>query len=174
MQFGSAGVGTSPHLVCTMMTLAIGAQVTHVPYRSSAPALQDMVAGTIDFYCPLAAAAIPLIAGNSAKALAVLTRDRSPLLPDVPTALEQGLNVVDGYDWTALFLPKGAPPPVVAALDQALTAALDTASVQARLKDVANTVMPPARRSGAYLQQYVAAETAKWAGIMKASGVPQQ
>lgn len=174
MQFGSAGVGTSPHLVCTMVTLAIGAPVTHVPYRSSAPALQDMIAGTIDFYCPLAAAAIPLIGGSSVKAVAVLTRERSPLLPDVPTALEQGLDVVDGYDWTALFLPRGVPAPIVAALDHALATALDTPAVQTRLRDVANTVVPPARRSGAYLQQLVETEITKWADIMKASGVPQQ
>jgi len=174
MQFASAGVGTSVFLTCHMVNLAIGAPVTHVTYRSSAQALQGMIAGTIDYYCPLAVSAIPLIAGNSAKALAVMTRERSPLMPDVPTAVEQGLEVVDGYDWTALFLPKGVPAPVVAALNQALGATLDTPAVQARLKDVANTVVPPERRSGVYLQQNVEAEIPKWAAIMKAAGVEQQ
>jgi tripartite-type tricarboxylate transporter receptor subunit TctC len=174
MQFGSAGVGAAPHLACYMVTLGIGVPVTHVPYRSSAPALQDMIAGTIDFYCPLAVAAMPLIANNSVKVLAVLTRERSPLLPDVPTAMEQGLNMTDGYYWMGLFLPKGTPAPVVAALNQALGTTLDTPAVQARLKDIATTAVPPARRSVPYLQKYVEDEIAKWTAIMKTSGVPQQ
>ena len=74
MTFGSAGVGAAPHLACYMVTAAIGATaVTHVPYRSSAPALQDLIAGTIDYYCPVSVAAMPLIANKSAKVLAVLT-----------------------------------------------------------------------------------------------------
>ncbi|MBX9825191.1 MAG: tripartite tricarboxylate transporter substrate binding protein [Xanthobacteraceae bacterium] len=175
MTFGSAGVGAAPHLACTMLTAAIGATaVTHVPYRSSAPALQDLVAGTIDYYCPVSVAAMPLMANNSAKVLAVLTRERSPLFPDLPTAAEQGLNVVDGYYWMGLFLPKGAPEGVVTTLNRAIGAMLDTPAVQARLKDVATTVVPPDQRSTAYLQSYVETEIVKWAGIMKASNVPQQ
>ena len=145
-----------------------------MPYRSSAPALQDLVAGTIDYYCPISVAAMPLIAANSAKVLAVLTRDRSPLFPDLPTAAEQGLGVVDGYYWMALFLPKGTPDNVVATLNKALGTTLDTPSVQARLKDVATTVAPPGQRSTDHLQKYVETEIVKWAGIMRAAGVPQQ
>ena len=93
MTFGSAGIGAGPYLACAMVTAAIGATaVTHVPYRSSAPALQDLIAGSIDYYCPI----------SVAKVLAVLTRERSPLFPDLPTAAEQGLDMVDGYYWMAL------------------------------------------------------------------------
>ena len=131
MTFGSAGVGAAPHLACYMVTAAIGATaVTHVPYRSSAPALQDLIAGTIDYYCPVSVAAMPLIANKSAKVLAVLTRERSPLFPDLPTAAEQGLNVVDGYYWMGLFLPKGAPEGVVTTLNRAIGAMLDTPAVR--------------------------------------------
>src|SRR5262249_34852064 len=160
---------------CGMVTAGMGAtSVTHVPYRSSAPALQDLIAGSIDYYCPISVAAMPLIAANSAKVLAVLTRERSPLFPDLPTAAEQGLDMVDGYYWRALFLPKSTPESVVATLNKAISVTLDTPAVQARLKDVATTVVPPGKRSTAYLQQYVETETVKWAGIMRGAGVPQQ
>jgi tripartite-type tricarboxylate transporter receptor subunit TctC len=74
----------------------------------------------------------------------------------------------------ALFVPKGVPEPVVTTLNKAIGAALDTPAFQARLKDVATTAVSPQRRSAAYLQQYVATETEKWAGIMKAADIPQQ
>jgi tripartite-type tricarboxylate transporter receptor subunit TctC len=175
MTFGSAGVGAGPYLACAMVTAATGATaVTHVPYRSSAPALQDLIAGSIDYYCPISVAAMPLIANNSAKVLAVLTRERSPLFPDLPTAAEQGLDMVDGYYWMALFLPKNTPESVVATLNKAIGVTLDTPAVQARLKDVATTVVPPGKRSTAHLQKYVETEIVKWAGIMRGAGVPQQ
>src|SRR5205814_5313440 len=114
------------------------------------------------------------IANNSAKVLAVLTRERSPLFPDLPTAAEHGLDVIDGYYWMGLFLPKNTPEPVVATLNKALGLTLDTPAVQARLKDVATTVVPPGQRSTGYLQRYVETEIVKWAGIMRAANVPQQ
>ena len=173
--FGSAGVGAAPYLACAMVTAAIGATaVTHVPYRSSAPALQDLISGTIDYYCPVSVAAMPLIANKSAKVIAVLTRERSPLFPDLPTAAEEGLNVVDGYYWMALFLPKATPENVVEILNKAIGVTLDTPAVQARLKDVATTVVPASQRSTAYLQKYVETEIVKWAGIMRTANVPQQ
>jgi tripartite-type tricarboxylate transporter receptor subunit TctC len=175
MQFGSAGVGAAPHLACSLITSAIGATaVTHVPYRSSAPALQDMIAGNLDYYCPLAVGAIPLMESKSVKVLAILTRDRSPLLPDLPTAREQGLDVVDGYYWMGFFFPKGTPEPIVATLNAAISTAIDTPAVQARLRDVATTAVTRDRRSSAYLQKYLESEIAKWAVTMKASGVIPQ
>jgi tripartite-type tricarboxylate transporter receptor subunit TctC len=174
MQFGSAGVGGAPHLACFQITSVIGATVTHVPYRSSAPALQDMIAGNLDFYCPLAVGAMRLIENGSLKALAILTRDRSPLMPDMPTAAEQGFDGVDGYYWMGFFFPKGTPEPIVATLNAAINAALDTPSVQARLREVATTAVARERRSPAYLQKYVESEIAKWAAIVKASGVTPQ
>jgi tripartite-type tricarboxylate transporter receptor subunit TctC len=174
MRFGSAGIGAAPYLACAMLTAAVGATATHVPYRSAAPALQDMVAGDIDYYCPLAISAAGLIQANTVKLLAVLTKERSPLYPDLPTAREQGFDVVDGYYWMGLFAPKGTPAPVIARLNAALGATLDTPALQARLRETAATVVPPDRRSTPYLQDYLGTEITKWAAIMKASNVPQQ
>jgi len=174
MQFGSAGVGGAPHLACSQIANAVGVNITHVPYRSSAPALQDLVAGNLDFYCPLAVGAMRLIENKTVKALAILTQERSPLLPDMPTAKEQGFDNIDGYYWMGFFFPKGTPQPIVDTLNAALNGALDDPTVQARLKDVATTVVPKNRRSSAYLKDYVASEIKKWAVTVKASGITPQ
>ena len=108
------------------------------------------------------------------KPLAVLTRDRSPLYPDLPTAREQGIDVTDGYYWMGIFAPKNTPEPVVATLHAALGKALDNPDMQAKLREASATVVAPARRSTAYLKQFLSDEIAKWATIMKASNVPQQ
>lgn len=174
MQFGSAGVGTATHLVCSRLTAIMGAKVTHVPYRGSAPAMQDMIAGTLDFYCALAAVAKPLIESKSVKAIAVLTPERSSLLPNVPTAKEQGYDVTDGQYWMGFFLPKGTPQPIVAKLNAAINTALDTPSVQASLSKFATTVVAAENRSPAYLGKYLASEITHWAAIIKASGITPQ
>ena len=174
MQFASSGVGSAVHLACAQIISAIGANVTHVPYRSSAPALQDVVAGHIDFYCPIAPAAISLIANKSLKALAILTRERSPLLPDLATAKEQGFEGLDGYYWMGFFFPKGTPDPIVKKLNEAVSAALDTPNVQERLRELGTTVVSRDRRSPAYLQKYVESEGTKWAATIKASGITPQ
>jgi tripartite-type tricarboxylate transporter receptor subunit TctC len=174
MQFGSTGVGSGPYLACFLLNSAMGATVTAVPYRSSAPAFMDMIAGNLDYYCPLAVGAIPFIDNKQVDALAILTAERSSLMPNLPTAKEQGFNVVDGYYWMAFFLPKGTPEPIVTKLNAAINAALATESVQVRLRDVATTVVPPERRTPAYLQTFLAGEITKWHAIMEASGVKPQ
>jgi tripartite-type tricarboxylate transporter receptor subunit TctC len=171
MQFGSAGVGSAAHLACFQFTKAVGVSVTHVPYRSSAPALQDLIAGRLDFYCPLAVAGIPLMQSKSAKALAVLTQQRSPLLPDLPTAKEQGYSHIDGYYWMGFFFPKGTASSIINKFNAALNVALNSSDVQMRLRKLATTVVAPDRRSPTYLRNYLKDEVRKWAVIMKESGV---
>jgi tripartite-type tricarboxylate transporter receptor subunit TctC len=174
MRFGSAGVGAAPYLACSMLTAAIGATATNVPYRAAAPALEDMMRGDIDYYCPLSISVSSLLAAKSLKPLAVLTKDRSPLYPDLPTAREQGIDVTDGYYWMGVFAPKGTPEAIVAALNSAFSKALDDPDLQAHLHEASATVVAPDRRSSAYLQQYLGDEIGKWTGIMKKNNVPQQ
>lgn len=174
LRFGSAGVGAAPYLACAMLTKAIGGDAIHVPYRSAPPALQDMLTGDIDYYCPLAISGIRLIENKSVKVLAVLTRDRSPLFPELATAREQGIDVTDGYYWNGFFMPKGAPESVVIALNTALRTAMGTPSVQERIRAVAATVVPNDRRSSNYFRQYLQGEVPKWSAIMKSAGVEQQ
>src|SRR5262249_28243955 len=95
MQYGSGGVGSASHLGCALFNTAIGVNATHVPYRGAAPAMQDLIAGRIDYQCPDSPIAIPQIESKTVKAIAVLTRERSPGLPAQPTAHEQGLANFD-------------------------------------------------------------------------------
>ena len=134
----------------------------------------DMIAGDIDYYCPLAISAIRLIENKSVKALAVLTGERSPLFPDLPTAREQGVDVTDGYYWNAFFVPKGTPEEIIATLNRAFNTALENPAVQARVRDVAATVVPPDRRTITYLREFLREEVPKWTAIMKANGIEQQ
>jgi tripartite-type tricarboxylate transporter receptor subunit TctC len=171
MQYGSSGPGSGSHLACAQLNAAIGVDITHVPYRGSSPAMQDLIGGRMDYFCALAAAALPQLGSNSVTALAVMTRNRSPLLPDLASVHEQGIAEFDSYFWSGFFLPRGAPPAIIAKLNAASGETLDTASVQERLKAVGVTVVAPERRSPDYLKRFLDSEIDKWAAIIKASGV---
>ncbi len=110
MQFGSAGAGSTIHFACVLLNAAIGINVAHVPYRGGTQAMQDLIGGRIDYQCPIASAAISHINGKQVKAIAILSRQRSPILPSVATADEQGLKDFEASVWNAFFLPKGTPP----------------------------------------------------------------
>jgi tripartite-type tricarboxylate transporter receptor subunit TctC len=174
MQFGSAGVGAAPHLACFTLNTAIGVEVTHVPYRGSAPALADLMAGTLDYYCPLAGGAIPLMSGKLIKALAVLTPERSELLPDLPTAKEQGVNATDGYYWIGFWFPAGTAQEIINKMNGAIRSALSKPEVKARLREQAATVVSEDRQSPEYLRKFNEEEISKWAKIIKASGIVPQ
>ena len=118
MQYGSAGVGSASHLGCAQLNAAAGIDAVHVPYRGSAPAVQDAIAGRIDFICALGAAAVPQIESQSLRPLAALTKERSVLLPQIATATEQGVTLEAPF-WSAFFFPKGTPQEVVDKLQKA-------------------------------------------------------
>lgn len=169
--FGSAGTGSSTHLGCVMLNLAIDTNVTHVPYRGVAPAMQDLIGGRIDYYCTLIPDAIPQVQGGAIKGIAMLSRSRSQMLPDLPTADEQGLANFDVADWYGLFLPKGTPASIVQKLHDAAVAALDTPSFRDRLHSLGVEVVAPERRSPEYLASFLKDEIAKWTAPIKASGI---
>ena len=171
MQYSSSGAGGSNHLACVLLNAAIGINVTHVPYRGGGQAMQDLLAGRVDYQCPSAPTAMPQITGKTVKALAILSKKRSPSLPDLPSAHEQGLTDFDIPSWYALFLPKGTPDAIVRKLNAAAVAAMNTPAMQERLKTIGSDLVAPERRSPEYLGKFVADEIKKWAGPIKASGV---
>ncbi len=171
MQFGSGGAGSATHIACALLNSAIGVATTHIPYRGGAPAVQDLIAGRIDYMCIDTPIAIAQIEGHAVKPIAILTRTRSASLPALATAQEQGLAGFEASNWCALFLPKGSPAPIVRRLHDATVATMDTAAVQAQLQRIGSSVVAPERRSPEYLQRFVADEIARWAVPIKASGV---
>jgi tripartite-type tricarboxylate transporter receptor subunit TctC len=133
--------------------------------------MQDLMAGRVDYMCldtPLAAAQIE---AHTVKAIAILTRGRSPSLPALASAHEQGLTGFEASNWCALFLPRGTPAAVAGRLHDAVVATMDTPDVQAQLRRIGTIIVAPDRRSADYLGKFVAREIARWAAPIKASGV---
>jgi tripartite-type tricarboxylate transporter receptor subunit TctC len=171
LQYGSAGVGGSNHLACVLLNTAIGIQVTHVPYRGGGQAMQDLLAGRVDYQCPSAPTAMQQIAGKAIKAIAILSKNRSSSMPDLPSAHEQGLTDLDMPSWYAIFLPNGTPGAIVRKLNGAMVAAMNTPVMQERLRMIGSDLVGPERRSPEYLASFVADEIKKWEGPIRASGV---
>ncbi len=171
MQFGSAGTGSATHLGCLLMNYLLKVNVTHVPYRGSGPAMQDLQGGRIDYLCDVMTTAKPPIDSGAVKGLAVLNAKRSPALPDVPTAVEQGMPDLIAYTWNAIFLPKNAPAPIVKKLHDATLEAMHTPAVRDRLTALGAEIAPDEQATPQYLGDLVKSEIAKWAVPIKASGI---
>ena len=169
MQFGSGGVGAASHLGCVVLNTSMGTNITHIPYKGGGPAMQDVIAGRIDFECEIMSTVKSHIDGGSVKALAILSKTRSPVEPNLPTTLEQGLDV-QAYTWNAAFLPKGAPVAIVKKLNSAIVQAMDTPAVRERLQSVGAQVVSDDRATPEYLDNFVKSEIVKWAAPIKASG----
>ena len=171
MQYGSPGAGSPSHLACALFNAAIGVDVTHVAYRGGGPAMQDLIAGRIDYQCPNAAGAIPQLESNMVKAIAIMTKDRSSILPNLASAREQGLTNFEVENWVAFFLPRATPTAIIRKLNEATIAAMNRPAVQERLRELGAEVVAPERRSPEYLQRFVEGEIKKWAETIKASGL---
>jgi tripartite-type tricarboxylate transporter receptor subunit TctC len=171
MQFGSGGAGSATHIACALLNAAIGISPTHIPYRGGAPAMQDLMGGRIDYLCLDTPLAMPQIESRTVKAIAILTRGRSPRLPALASAHEQGLTDFEASNWCGIFLPRATPEPIVRRLHDAAVAAMDSPAVQEKLQQIGATVVAPDRRSPDYLRDFVAREIARWAAPIRASGV---
>lgn len=174
MNYGSAGVGSATHLGCALLTGAIGAKIQHVPYRGTGPAMQDLQSGRIDFLCEIVLTAAPQIEAGTVNAIALMSSARSPVLPNLATAREQGLANVEADTWTAFFLPKGAPPAIVTRLRQAAIEAIETPATRAQLEKLGASIVAPERRTPEYLADFVKADVVKWAAAVKAGGIEPQ
>jgi len=170
MQFASAGTGSAIHLGCALMNSVTGLNIVHVPYRGSNPAMQDLASGRVDYLCDIVTTAKPQIDGGTVKAIAVLNDSRSAALPDVPTAMEQGYDV-KAYTWNAFFLPKGTPEAIVGKLNQAMLETMKTPAVREKLDAVGLKLVSEDRATPAYLDRFVQSEIAKWAALIRASGI---
>jgi tripartite-type tricarboxylate transporter receptor subunit TctC len=169
MQFASAGTGSAIHLGCALVNLVAGLDVVHVPFRGANPAMQDLISGRVDYLCDIITTAKPQIDAGTVKPIAVLTKKRSAVLPDVPTAIEQGFDV-EAYTWNAFFLPTGTPEPIVQKLQQATLEAMKTPAVREKLEAAGLILVSDDRTTPEYLANFVQSEIVKWAEPIKASG----
>jgi tripartite-type tricarboxylate transporter receptor subunit TctC len=171
MQFGSAGAGSATHLGCVLLNYLVGINVTHVPYRGTGPAMQDLQGGRIDYLCEIITTAKPQIDGDSVKGIAIFDKKRSPALPQLPTTAEQGMPDLLAYTWNAIFLPKDTPESIVKRLNAAIIEAMHTPWVRERLSGLGAQIVPDDEATPEFLAGYVKSEIEKWALPIKASGV---
>lgn len=171
MQYGSGGAGSGTHMACVLFTHKMGTpKVTHVPYRGTSLAMQDLIAGRIDYLCDITSTALPQILGGRVKPIAVLRDTRSPVLPDVPTALEQGLAGVEADGWNAFFAPTGTPPAIIAKLNAATSKAMDDPATRKVLEHLGLEIPRPEERTPDYLTKLVRSEMSKWGPPIEAAG----
>ena len=140
VSYASAGVGSISHFGCVMLLSALKRDVTHVPYRGVAPAINDLMGGQVDFMCDQTTTALPQVAGGKIKAIAVLSSTKLPELPAVPTAASLGYDL-DLKSWNALFLPKATPAPIARRLIEALAAAVSDPQLRKQMEAV-GVVLP--------------------------------
>jgi len=171
MQYGSAGAGSATHLGCVLLNYLISVDITHVPYRGTGPAMQDLQGGRIDYLCEIISTAKPQVDGGTVKPIAIMTKERSPALPNVATGLDQGTPKLEAYTWNAIFLPKGASADLVKKLNAAAVETIKTPAVRERLAALGAVVVSEDRTTPEYLAQFLKGEIEKWAGPIKASGV---
>ena len=170
MQYSSAGVGSGSHVCAVLLDVAMGTKVTHVPYRGAGPAMQDLIAGRVDYTAEQISTALPQIRGGKIKVLATFGLERAPGLEDIPTADEQGLKGLDCGSWGSFSFPKGTPDAIVRRLAQASNEAVESQMVRDRFKQIGVVVPAKERRTPEYLRKFVVTETARWAAPIKSSG----
>ena len=166
----SSGNGTSIHLAGELFKSMTGSYMVHFPYRGSGPALIDLIGGSVDLMFDNLPSALPQIKAGKLKALAVTSASRSAALPDLPTIAEAGGPALKGYEassWFGLMAPAGTPPDVVTRLQQETAKALLSPALKERLQSQGAI---PGGMSSAAFTRFIAAETQKWAAVVKASG----
>jgi tripartite-type tricarboxylate transporter receptor subunit TctC len=162
--YASPGVGSPHHLAMELLKDRTKAFIVHVPYRGTAPAVQDVIGGQVPMMVLDTAAGLPQIRTGKVKALAVMSRKRIPSLPDVPTLDELGIKDFDVTAWQALFVPKGTPADIVSKLSVEMNKAITTPEVKARLEDFGLEVTPS---DGPALAAFLQKETAFWHALIK-------
>jgi len=166
--FGSSGVGASNHLAPELLRGLLGLNWIHVPYRGSAPAITDLVANRLDVFFDNLPSILPHIRAGSVRAVAAVSAERIPELPDVPTFAEQGIEGVVIDSWFGFLAPKGTPEGTIAVLNAAFNAALEDPAVRARLAEA--SVVPlggPPERMG----EQVRSETARWREVIRKNNI---
>lgn len=170
MNMASSGNGTSIHLAGELFKTMTGTYMVHFPYRGSGPALVDLMGGAVDVMFDNLPSALPHVKSGRLKALAVTSAARSQTVPDLPTVAEAGGAVLKGYDassWFGLLAPAGTPVDIVNRVQQETSKALATPAMKERL--LAQGAIPSGNTSAEFAK-HIAAETTKWAKVVKAAG----
>jgi tripartite-type tricarboxylate transporter receptor subunit TctC len=171
LRYTSAGPGSATHLVCELINARIGIKAQHVPRNGGVAALKDVVAGTVDYFCPVITIAIPEVHANNVKALAILGDERSPALPATSTPREQGFDGATANTWFAVFAPAGTPEAVVAKLHAALGEAIYTPAIRDEQRRIGARPFEPERRTPGHLAAFLRQDIQKWRAALAAAQI---
>jgi tripartite-type tricarboxylate transporter receptor subunit TctC len=169
-----SGIGAGSHLCATLMSQAIGAEVTQVPYCGAAQSAQDIIAGNVDLLCEQTITALPHIETKKAKAFAVTSLTPVSQLPGIPTLDASGIKGFDLTNWHGLYAPQGTPAAIVDKLNASLQKAMSGTEIQKRFVDLGTDLYPPAERTPAAHAAKFNAELKRWAEVVKKAGIQPQ
>jgi len=167
LNFASSGSGTSIHLSGELFKVMAGVQMTHIPYKGSAPALADLLGGQVQLMFDNLPPSLPQIKGGKLRALGVTSAARAPTLPDTPTIAESGLPGFDASSWFGLLAPAGTPPAIIAKLNTEIAKWLASPEAREKLVAIGANIAGGTPEDFA---RHIQAETVKWAKVVKESG----
>jgi len=170
VSYANAGIGAASHLCGMLFMSAIQTDFLTVPYKGTAPAMNDLLGGQVDFMCDQTTSTTSQIKGGKVKVYGITSAQRVASLPDVPTLQEQGLKGADVGIWHGLYAPKGTPKPVLDKLVSSMQEALRDPTVRQRFTDLGAVTYGPERQTPAALEAHLKAEIAKWAPLIKKAG----
>jgi tripartite-type tricarboxylate transporter receptor subunit TctC len=168
LNYASQGTGTTSHLTAELFQTRTGAKLVHVPYRGTAPAVNDLVAGHVDLMFSELASMLELNRAGKVRLLAMTTTKRSPLAPEIPTIIESGIASFESATWNAISAPPKTPAAIVAKLNAAIVATLRADDVTVRLRAVG---MQPESLSPAEAAVFIAADGRRWADVVRAANI---
>ncbi len=168
LAYGSSGLGGFAHISAELFTAMTSTKLTHVPYKGSAQALADLMAGHIQLSFNILAPSMPHIKSERVRALAVTTAKRVPQLPDVPTIAEAGVRGYENATWSGIGAPGGTPQPIIERLSKELTAVLQMPDVQERLGSAGSVAISG---SPAEFRDYLQRELAKYSKLVREAGI---
>ena len=171
LNYGSGGVGSTSHLTCLFLDSLLGVKPQHVPFRGSGPALNALLGSQVDYVCDQTVAIVPTVQAKEGKGLVVAVKNRLSVIPDVPTAAEQGLPAFQATGWNAMFAPKGTPKEIVDKLNASARAALKDETTRKRLLELGAELPDEAGQSPAALGELVRSEIEKWVPVIRNAGV---
>jgi tripartite-type tricarboxylate transporter receptor subunit TctC len=168
LTFGSSGVGGAHHLSGEMFRDSAKIDITHVPYKGGSPAATDLMAGHLNMMFEMGYAALPSIQSGRVRPIAVTSAQRIAILPDVPTMSELGVKGFESYNWQGIIVPAGTPAPIISKLNQAFNEILKDPDVAHAISSVGSQAVGGSPES---FGAFIAAETDKWAKVIKAANI---
>jgi tripartite-type tricarboxylate transporter receptor subunit TctC len=167
VNFAGSGSGSTPHLAGELFRTMTGTQMLHIPYRGTGPAITGLLSGEVETMFMPALAAVPLITGGRVRALAVTSRERLPALRELPTVAESGLKGYESSQWYGMLAPAGTPVEILTLLNTHVVKIMQSADMKQRMAEAGSLAVGSSREAFA---KHLAAELAKWARVIKASG----